>query len=85
MKVIYRRNPIKALRRMQRAEAADITGTIQRVAADPWAPNNNLTPLKGVLNGFRLRVGDWRVSYTVDRGAAVIEVFEISPRGGAYR
>jgi mRNA interferase RelE/StbE len=85
MKVTYRRDPIKALRRMQRAKAEDITGAIQRVAADPWAPNNNLKPLKGVQNGFRLRVGDWRVSYTVDRDAAVIDVFEIAPRGGANR
>ena len=85
MKVTYRRDPIKALRRMQRAKAEDIAGAIQRVAAAPWAPNNNLMPLKGVPNRFRLRVGDWRVSYTVDRDAAVIDVFEIAPRGGAYR
>lgn len=80
MKVTYRRDPIKALRRMQRAKAEDIAGAIQRVAADPWAPNNNLRPLKGVL-----RVGDWRVSYTVDRDATAMDVFEIAPRGGAYR
>ena len=85
MRVIYRRDPVKALRRMQRAKAEDITGAVERVAVNPWASDNNLRPLKGVPNGFRLRVGDWRVSYTVDRDAAVIDVFEIAPRGGAYR
>jgi mRNA interferase RelE/StbE len=85
VKITYRRDPIKALRRMQRAKAEDIAAAVGRVAADPSAPNNNLRALKGVPNGFRIRVGDWRVSYTVDREANVIDVFEIAPRGGAYR
>ena len=84
-KVTYRRDPAKALRRMQRAKAEDIMAAVERVAADPWAPNNNLRPLKGVPNGFRVRVGDWRVSYTIDREAQVLDVFEVAPRGGAYR
>jgi mRNA interferase RelE/StbE len=83
--VTYRRDPVKAVRRMQRAKAEDMIAAVERVAADPSAPNNNVRPLKGVSNGFRIRVGDWRVSYTVDRDAAVIDVFEIAPRGGAYR
>jgi mRNA interferase RelE/StbE len=58
---------------------------IKRIAADPSAPNNNVRPLKGVPSGFRVRVGDWRVSYTIDREARVIDVFEVAPRGGAYR
>jgi len=85
MRVIYRRDPIKTLRRMPRAKAEDIAAAIRRVAADPSAPNNNLRALKGVSNGFRVRVGNWRVSYTVDWEADVMDVFEIAPRGGAYR
>jgi mRNA interferase RelE/StbE len=84
-KITYRRDPVKALRGMQPAKAADIAAAVERVAADPTAPNNNLQPLKGVPNGFRIRVGDWRVSYTIDREAQVMDVFEVAPRGGAYR
>jgi mRNA interferase RelE/StbE len=84
-RVVYRRDPEKALRRMQRAKAEDIMTAIERIAVDPSAPNNNVRPLKGIPNAFRVRVGDWRASYTIDRGAAVIEVFEIAPRGRAYR
>jgi mRNA interferase RelE/StbE len=83
--ITYRRDPQKALVRMQRAKAADIRQAIGRIAAAPWAPNNNLRALRGVPNGFRLRVGDWRVSYTVDRATEAIDVFEIAPRGGTYR
>ena len=82
--VTYRRDPLKALRRMQPAKAQDIREGLAKVGADPSAPNNNLNTLKGVENGFRLRVGDWRVSFTVDRAARVLDVFEVAPRGGAY-
>jgi len=85
MRVHYRRGPVKALRRIQRAKAEDIIGAIGRIAADASAPNNNVRPLKGVSDGFRIRVGDWRVSYTINREAQVIDVFEIAPRGGAYQ
>jgi mRNA-degrading endonuclease RelE of RelBE toxin-antitoxin system len=85
IKVTYRLDALKVLRRMQRAKAADIIGAIARIAADPSVPNNNLRPLKGVPNGFRARIGDWRASFTFDRAAGVIDVYEIAPRGGAYR
>jgi len=83
--ITYRRDPAKALLGMQPAKAADIRAALARVAVDPSAPNNNLRPLKGVPYGFRLRIGDWRASYTLDRATGVIDVFEIAPRGGAYR
>lgn len=88
--IVIARDAGKVLAWMQSAKAKDIREAIDKVAADPTVPNNNLSALKGVANGFRIRVGasprsDWRVSYTLDRQAGVISVFEIAPRGGAYR
>jgi mRNA interferase RelE/StbE len=85
MRIVIARDARKILSRMQPAKARDIRDAIARVAADPSAPYPNLRPLKGVANGFRIRVGDWRVSYTLDRAASVLDVFEIASRGGAYR
>ena len=85
VEIVIARDAGKVLVRMQPAKAKDIREAIDKVAADPTAPNNNLRALKGVPNGFRIRVGGWRVSYTLDRQAGVMSVFEIAPRGGAYR
>jgi mRNA interferase RelE/StbE len=85
VQIVIAREAGKILARMQPAKAKDIREAVDKVAADPTAPNNKLRPLKGVPNGFRIRVGDWRVSYTLDRQAGVMSVFEIAPRGGAYR
>ena len=73
------------LMRMQPAKARDILEAVERIAGDPAAPNNNIKPLRGVRDGYRVRVGDWRVSYLLDRAQDTLEVFEVAPRGGAYR
>jgi len=66
-----------------KSNTARIVAAIERVAANPRAPNNNMLPLTGVKNGFRLRLGDWRVSFTLE--GDMMDVFEIAPRGGAHK
>lgn len=85
MDVVYDRDALKALRGMQPAKAAAIRTVIARIAANPFVPNNNIKPLRGLPNAYRVRVGDWRASYVIDRRDNVIEVYEVAPRGGAYR
>lgn len=85
MRLMIKRTPLKRLLSMQPKKARAIRGRLQSIAANPRAKNSNLKPLAGVPNGFRLRVGDWRISFTVDTQAGVMEVFEIEPRGGAYK
>ena len=65
---------------MQPAKARDIREAIDKVAANPTAPNHNIRALIGVPNGFRIRVGDWRVWYTLDHRGGVMNAFEIAPR-----
>jgi len=85
VQIVIVASALKVLRRVQPKKAQDILAAIRRVAADPRAKNNNLKPLTGIRNGFRIRVGDWRVSFTLDHAAQAMDVFEIAPRGGAYR
>jgi len=35
--------------------------------------------------GWRVRVGEYRILYTVDPDAKVVSVYRIRPRGSAYR
>jgi mRNA interferase RelE/StbE len=35
--------------------------------------------------GWRIRVGDYRILYTVDDAQRVVSVYRIRPRGSAYR
>jgi mRNA interferase RelE/StbE len=56
---------------------------IREVAANPYAPSNNLTKLQG-REGYRLRIGDWRVIYELQNDHLVMLVLELGPRGGIY-
>ncbi|HEY7808000.1 MAG TPA: type II toxin-antitoxin system RelE/ParE family toxin [Croceibacterium sp.] len=59
-----------------------IRAKIAELAADPFAPNANVTRLQGQPE-FRLRVQDWRVIFRVE--GSVLWIEEIGPRGSIYR
>ena len=49
------------------------------------ADRPNATRLRGREGSFRLRVGDWRVIYSLDDNRKVLLVAKIAPRGQVYR
>lgn len=80
----YSKPARKTLKAMPSASATLIMAKIEKLAQDPYAPNNNVKKLTGHA-GFRLRVGDWRVVYVVHEDVLLIAVVRIAPRGGVYR
>ena len=61
--------------------AATIKAKIEQYADSPKSLANNVKKLKG-REGYRLRIGDWRVIF--DDDGRVIWIEEIGPRGGVY-
>ncbi|MDQ6759019.1 MAG: type II toxin-antitoxin system RelE/ParE family toxin [Acidobacteriota bacterium] len=60
-----------------------IVAKIRDLAANPYASNNNVTKLQG-RDGYRLRVGDWRIIYDLDAERLIVMVLEMGSRGGIY-
>ncbi len=79
----YTEPAARALRKMPSNIALTIRSKIEALAIDPYAPNNNVIRLKGSAD-YRLRVGDWRVVYSLQDKRLVIVIVRIAPRGGAY-
>ncbi|MGA3205148.1 MAG: type II toxin-antitoxin system RelE/ParE family toxin [Bryobacteraceae bacterium] len=73
----------KALAKLPMNWQRRIVAKIKDVAISPYAPNNNLKRLQG-HDGYRLRVGDWRVIYELQDDRLVMLVLEVGPRGGIY-
>ena len=73
----------KALRRMPRSTAAKIIEKIKVVSADPYALNNNVKAPIG-RPGYRLRVGDWRVTHDPNDELTILAVERIAARGEVY-
>ncbi|MCC6158184.1 MAG: type II toxin-antitoxin system RelE/ParE family toxin [Deltaproteobacteria bacterium] len=52
--------------------------------SDP-TPKGRCRALRSPLNGFRIRIGDWRILYTIDDVTREVMVFSVSHRREAYR
>jgi mRNA interferase RelE/StbE len=85
MQLVYEKPATKALANMQRQVATAIRAELLAIAVDPFAHHANVAPLTGTKAGFRLRHGDWRVLYRVDRATQTMIVENVKPRGEAYR
>ena len=81
---MFTKDASRRLRSMPSNTERTIIGKIEALAANPFAPNSNLIALRG-FDGFRLRVGDWRVLYTVNTETKTLTIAAIVPRGEAYR
>ena len=80
----FQKQPRKILQKIPKPEAQRIIAKLKLVANDPYAPNNNVAKLKD-QPGYRLRVGDWRVIYTIFDDEIFILVVRIAPRGDVYK
>ena len=69
---------------MQQAKRQAIINAINAIVASPFAKHPNVARL-AASRAHRLRVGDWRVIYELDRKTKVMHVVVIAPRGRAYR
>lgn len=80
-KIAYSTDALKSLRRLPINDARRIRGKIEQYAEEPASQANNVKKLRG-RDGFRLRIGDWRVIFEEDGDA--IRVLAIGPRGSVY-
>jgi len=70
------------LRRLEPPVAARILDALDRLAT---TGQGDVQRLRGSIDEWRLRVGDWRVRFRYDLATQILEVLRIRPRGEAYR
>lgn len=83
--VRYQKHAGRRLHRMPRSVAQRIRTKLDEIAADPYGGHPNATRLRGADRDFRIRVGDWRVIYSLDDEQSVLLVARIDQRGQVYR
>jgi mRNA interferase RelE/StbE len=82
--ITYHKSAVPALGRMPRNIARRIRNRIEQLAQNPYAPNNNVTKLQG-RDGYRLRVGHWRIIYDLNDEQLIVLILAIGPRGSIYQ
>lgn len=83
-KLIFLKQPIKKLRSLSKSVSKSIIKRMETVAKDPFRKNNNIEKLQGV-DGFRLRQGDWRIIYKIEKEIVTVVVIKIETRGEVYK
>ena len=83
-KIVFAHQAAKMLHRAPREVATAIRKKLDQLAADPFAANLDMKKLQN-RSGYRLRVGDWRIIYEIQKAQVVIMVLKIAPRGEVYK
>jgi mRNA interferase RelE/StbE len=86
MRLVLERAALRRLGDLPQPSRAALLRRLRVIAADPFAKHANVERYKGAgPNRFRLRQGQWRVIYAVDREAQEMRIEVIDTRGSAYR
>jgi len=78
----FRPAALREIRKIDRSTQPRIHGAIVLLAQDPRPPASR--PLRG-RPGYRLRVGDYRIIYTIDDGILLLVVVTIGHRRDVYQ
>ena len=70
---------------MSRKAASAMLDRLEAIAADPDGRHANVKSLSGIRDAFRLRQGDWRAVYRLDKQADEMRVVLVDVRGAVYR
>ena len=79
--VVFHAPALRTLARMPGNEADRIRQKVHQYADDPASLKANVKKLQG-REGFRLRVGNWRVIF--DDNGDVLDVLDVDSRGSIY-
>jgi len=79
--IVFTRVAQRVLERMPSNTSRLILRKIRQHADDPSSLARNVAKLQG-REGYRLRVGDWRVIF--DEDGSILNILDVGPRGGVY-
>ena len=74
----------KSLRKLPADVRETIIVKIEELAKDPFSPNLDIKKLQG-RDGYRLRVGNWRIIYDLYKQQLLIVVIKIGDRKEVYK
>lgn len=72
-------------KRLDRKTKERIAASLDIMAVDPFSNTLEIKPMVGRPEEFRLRVGDYRLIYTVENDVLVVYVLKVYPRGDVYK
>jgi len=82
VKIFFVKSAENELLKLDKKLAQRILDKINVLGSDPYGQNSQKL---GGGKGYKIRIGDWRVVYTVDKIAKTVTVIRIRHRREVYR
>ncbi|MGH7356171.1 MAG: type II toxin-antitoxin system RelE family toxin [Candidatus Rokuibacteriota bacterium] len=81
--VVFARSARRELERLQAQMARRIVARIETLASNPRPPG--CMKLQGADNLWRIRVGEYRLIYSINDSARLVDISAVRHRSDAYR
>ncbi|XID91565.1 type II toxin-antitoxin system RelE/ParE family toxin [Paenibacillaceae bacterium WGS1546] len=81
---IYK-DALKYLNKLDKPTRTRIVHSLQILADNPYNPELDIKKMQGITEEYRLRVGNYRVIYTLNDNILQIQVIKIGSRGDVYK
>ena len=82
-RLTFAHSAIKELGRLDPPIARRVMTSVEKLSRDPRP--SGCVKLQGSESRWRIRIGDWRVVYTVDDGARIVDIVAVRHRSDVYR
>lgn len=86
MKIVYSKDSLKFLAKMEKSTVDSIKAAIQGLTSEP--AKGDIKPMQGYKDGrMRLRVGKYRIIYRCENDGTmkILYIIDIGPRGDIYK
>jgi mRNA interferase RelE/StbE len=81
----FYKEALKYLQKLDKSTRTRIVRHLEILSEDPFHPELDIKRMKGTLEDFRLRVGSYRIIYTVENDRLIIHVLKVGSRGDVYK
>lgn len=83
-KIVIEKKALKFFQKLSPKEYKSIRTSLDLLSQNPKRKDLDIKKLKG-RDGYRLRLGKWRILYDIDQKQITIYVFDAGSRGDIYK
>ncbi|WP_182537260.1 type II toxin-antitoxin system RelE family toxin [Fontibacillus panacisegetis] len=81
----FYKEALKYLQKQDKPSRVRIIHHLDILSVNPFHPDLDIKKMKGTSEEFRLRVGSYRIVYTIEDIRLLIHVLKIGSRGDVYK
>lgn len=81
----FDKNAFKYLQKLDKSTRTRIVHSLQILSENPFNSELDIKRMQGAIDEFRLRVGSYRIVYSLENDKLLIFVIKIGSRGDVYK